>query len=101
MKEGEWLFSTRWVHCFEEDTGAGAVYRPEDTKIPLSRRPRERLELRPGGSASVFMPGADDRLVEESARWTLEDGEIVIRKKAGGELRITERSPKRLLVKAR
>ena len=26
----DWLFSTTWVHVFEEDTARGAVYRPED-----------------------------------------------------------------------
>ena len=41
---GDRLFTTRWVHVFEEDTAEGAVYRPEDDQIPLSRRPRERLE---------------------------------------------------------
>ena len=35
------LFATRWVHAFEEDDARGAVYRPADADLPLSRRPRE------------------------------------------------------------
>ncbi len=81
MKASEWLFSTRWVEAFEEDNPAGAVYRPDDTEVPLSRRPRKRFELRRDGSASLFTPGPDDRLVEEAARWSLEDGDIVVRAK--------------------
>jgi hypothetical protein len=98
--EPEWLFSARWVHAFEEDTEKGSVYRPETARIPLSRRPRERLELRRDGSASVFLPGADDRMIEQRAKWTLEDGEIVVRVGAG-EMRITASSKTRLLVQTR
>jgi hypothetical protein len=64
------LFTTRWVHVFEEDTAEGAVYRPEDDDIPLSRRPRERLELSADGTAKVITQGPDDRLVEKPATWT-------------------------------
>jgi hypothetical protein len=63
------LFTTRWVHVFEEDTPEGAVYRPEDDDIPLSRRPRERLELSADGTAKVITQGPDDRLVENPATW--------------------------------
>ena len=44
------------------------MYRPEDDDIPLSRRPRERLELRADGSAHVFGGGPDDRLDRASRR---------------------------------
>ncbi len=84
-EEPEWLFSTRWVHAFEEDTEEGAVYRPEDAPIPLSRRPRERLQLRRDGSASVFSAGPDDRMVEEPAEWSQDKGRIVVRGRGGGE----------------
>ena len=100
MKKDDWLFSTRWVHVFEEDTAEGAVYRPEDTKIALSRRPRERLELRRDGSASVFLPGPDDRLIEKTAAWSREDGDIVLRTGGGETLVITERLPRQLRVRA-
>jgi hypothetical protein len=94
------LFATRWVHVFEEDTPVGAVYRAEDDAIPLSRRPREQLELRPDGSARLFGPGPADRPVEQPAAWREEDGAIVVRAREGGaELRIVERSPARLVVK--
>jgi hypothetical protein len=93
---------TKWVHVFEEDTPKGDVYRAEGEAIPLSRRPRERLELDRDGSARLLVPGPDDRLVEKPATWRDESGVIVVRTSAGGgELRIVERSPARLVVKAR
>jgi hypothetical protein len=96
------LYGTKWVHVFEEDTAEGSVYRAEDGAIPLSRRPRERLELRPDGSARLFVPGPDDRLVEEAATWRDEGGALVVRAPGGGtELRVVDRSPERLVVKVR
>lgn len=96
------LFGTRWVHVFEEDTPAGAVYRAEDDAIPLSRRPREQLELRRDGSARLFVPGPADRPVEQPATWQEEGGVLVVRAREGGaELRIVERSPTRLVVQTR
>jgi hypothetical protein len=99
---GDRLFKTTWVHVFEEDTDAGAVYRPEDGAIPLSRRPRERIELDPDGTARFFLPGPDDRFIEQPAAWKDEAGTLVIRaRKGGGEMRITDRSPERLVVQTR
>ena len=96
------LFTTRWVHLFEEDTASGEVYAPESGPIPLARRPRERLELRPDGSAVVYGPGADDRPVPQPARWTEQDGNVVVQRDAGGTaLRIVARSPTRLVVSRR
>jgi hypothetical protein len=93
------LFATRWVHVFEEDGGAGHVYRPEDSDIPLSRRPRERFEIDANGSARLFASGPDDRFVEHPATWKHEGSAVVIRARDGSaELRITERSPSRLIV---
>jgi hypothetical protein len=89
-----------WVHCFEEDTEAGAVYRPDDSGIPLSRRPRERFAIEPGGAARLFLPGPDDRFVEQAATWTDEADGLVIRSRdRGAELRIVHRSAMRLVVK--
>jgi hypothetical protein len=97
---GDPLFATRWVHLFEQDTPQGEVYAPEDGPIPLSRRPRERLELKPDGSATVFVPGPDDRPAARPGRWTEEDGHVTVRSESGGAaLRIVERSPTRLVVK--
>lgn len=99
---GDRLFKTTWVHLYEEDTGAGEVYRPEDSAIPLSRRPRERIELDPDGTARLFWPGPDDRFIEQPASWKEEAGALVIRARAGGaELRITGRSAERLVVQRR
>jgi hypothetical protein len=99
---GESLFATTWVHAFEEDTEKGAVYRPEDSEVPLSRRPRERIRVEPGGAAVLFMPGPDDRYVEQSATWEETDNVILIRtRQEGDEVRIVERSPTRLVVRMR
>jgi len=93
------LFATGWVHAFEEDTAEGAVYRPRGSKLPLSRRPRERLELDADGSARIFVQGPDDRYVEQPASWRDEGGAVVVRAREGGaELRIVDRSPERLVV---
>ena len=92
------LFATRWVHIFEEDTPEGAVYKPEDSDIPLSRRPREQLALRPDGSATLLMAGPDDRLVDQPASWREEAGTITIRNRDGTELRIVDQSPDRIVV---
>ena len=97
-KSGDRLFTTRWVHRFEQDSPEGEVYAPEDGPIPLSRRPRERLELKPDGSAVVFGPGADDRPTPQPARWTEDDRGLVLRPDAGSALRIVERSATRLVV---
>jgi hypothetical protein len=96
------LFDTRWVHVFEEDTAEGAVFRAEDGDVPLSRRPRERLELDRDGSARLYVAGADDRLVDRPATWIEEGGALVVRARDGGaEARIVERSPERLVVRLR
>ena len=95
------LFATGWMHAYEEDTAEGAVYRPRGSKLPLSRRPRERIELSADGTGKIFVPGPDDRYVEQPARWHDEDGVIVVRASQGGaELRIVERSPERLVVRS-
>ena len=97
---GDRLFTTRWVHLFEEDTPEGEVYAPEDGPIPLSRRPRERLQLEPDGSATVSGPGPDDRPAPRSARWTDEGGELIVRSDPGrAPLRIVKQSATRLVIR--
>jgi hypothetical protein len=92
--------ATEWVHVFEEDTADGRVFRRADADIPLSRRPRQRLELRPDGSAVLSMPGPDDRPVATPGRWTEEDGELVVRDASDRiRFRISERTPDRLLIR--
>ena len=98
-KRAEGLFGTTWVHVFEEDTDEGAVYRPEDDDIPLSRRARERIRLKPDGSASVLVPGADDRHVEQPATWREEGDALVIQRSKGAPpLRVLSHSPSRLIL---
>jgi hypothetical protein len=93
------LFGT-WVHVFEQDSKEGAVFRPEDADIPLSRRPRERVELHEDGSAVLLMAGADDRYGSQPARWSREDGEIVVRDSRDRvHMRIVQESPGRLVVR--
>ena len=72
------LFSTAWVHVFEEDGTEGDVYRPEGGELPLSRRPRQRLSFSPDGSAQLVVSGPDDRLRSVAARWTESQGEITV-----------------------
>jgi hypothetical protein len=95
------LFGTTWVHVFEEDTDEGAVYRPEDADIPLSRRARERIRLQSDGSAAVLGQGADDRPAEEPATWHEEGSALIIQRSKGApSLRIVSHSPSRLIVKS-
>jgi hypothetical protein len=94
------LYATRWVHVFEEDDDSGAVYRPAEDKIPLSRRPRAQFELSPDGTARVFVAGADDRPAGVPATWRDEDGTIVIRPDHGPELRVVKRSRDRMTVRS-
>jgi len=89
-----------WVHVFEEDTAAGAVFRPENADIPLSRRPRERVEFRGGGAATIWKGGPDDRPAPIAARWTEGGDDLVVRDNGGiVRLKVIEQSPDRLLVK--
>jgi hypothetical protein len=89
-----------WIHVFEEDTPEGAVYRREDADIPLSRRPRERLELKADGSAELLMPGPNDAYVPQPARWTDQDDDVVVRAARGGvTLRVVERASDRLVIR--
>jgi hypothetical protein len=89
-----------WVHVFEEDSAAGAVFKPETADIPLSRRPRERVEFRGGGAATIWKGGRDDRPAPIAARWTQEGDALVVRDSGGSvRLRLIEQSPERLLVK--
>jgi hypothetical protein len=96
-------FGIRWVHVFEEDSAAGAVYRPDSAAIPLSRRPREQFELNADGSARIFLPGPGDRPQPVAATWR-KDGDAIVVQGAGTrggtalEYRIVERLPDRLLV---
>jgi len=95
------LFGTTWVHVFEEDTDKGAVYRPEDDDIPLSRRARERIRLQSDGSACVLVPGADDRPAKQPATWREEGGALVIQRgKEAPSLRVVSHTPSRLIVQS-
>jgi hypothetical protein len=99
------IFGRRWTHSFEEDTAGGQVYRPETWDFPLSRRPREAIVLNSDGSAEIFVSGAADRPQRQSASWTQDGDEIVIRarkkgSRAGATLRVIEHDPDRLLIRS-
>ena len=89
-----------WIHVFEEDGAAGAVFKPEDADIPLSRRPRQRVELKPGGAATIWTGQPDDRLGAVTCKWTSEGDDLVVRDARGTvRMRIVDQSADRLLVK--
>jgi hypothetical protein len=95
---------TTWIHVFEQDTEEGAVFRPLESDIPLSRRPRARLELKDDGTATLWLAGADDRFEAQPGTWREEQGAIVITGESitarGGaiRLRVVERDTDRLVV---
>lgn len=98
--DGSGLFAATWVHVFEQDTAEGAVFCREDADIPLSRRPRERIELSPGGKAVLLMPGPDDRFVRQPATWRDEGGALVVRDAGNAvRVRVVDRSAGRLVVR--
>jgi hypothetical protein len=99
LPEENRLFATGWVHVFEEDTAEGAVYRPEDGDIPLSRRPRERITFAPDGKAVLFTQGPDDRYVGRPATWQEREGQLVVRARGGPVLTVVARLPDRLVVR--
>jgi hypothetical protein len=103
--EVECLFGIRWIHVFEEDTVDAEVYRPETQDVPLSRRPRCRLELSPDGTARILVPGPADRLVESRGVWRPEGerASVGARGSPGEEaavrlIRVREHSQARLVV---
>jgi hypothetical protein len=103
-KLGPGLLQQRWIHSFEEDSVEGQVYRPQSWDFPLSRRPRDAFELRPDGTAHLFLPGAADRPEAADASWTEEKGELLIRATKKGvpaplALRVVESSADKLLVR--
>ena len=81
------LTGRTWIHVFEEDTPAGAVFRRADADIPLARRPRERITLHADGTAVLMTGGADDRFVPQPGRWREEDDGVIVVRDAGDNVR--------------
>ena len=99
------LFEERWLHAYEEDAASGQVYRPESWDFPLSRRPREVIELHSDGKARLFLPGEEDRPRPVNASWSDEQGTIVIRAASQGgrdetRRRIVSAAPDKLVIKS-
>lgn len=88
------VFATTWVHVAERDTADGEVYVPDSERIPLSRRPRTRLELRQDGTATLYEGGPDDRPRGRPATWTSDPG-----LRTGADLLIVSSTPGRLVVR--
>ena len=101
--ERDRLFETRWVHVFEEDTDEGEVYRPETAASPSRAGRGVGSPSRPDGTARVFLPGPDDRLVEVAARWEAEGERAAVSASRGAGksatvIRIRDRSATRLVI---
>jgi hypothetical protein len=67
-----------WLHSREEDTGAQIVFRPPDYDFPLTRRPREILELRSDGTLIKGTPSASDSVEEKGGKWKIEGSDKLI-----------------------
>jgi hypothetical protein len=94
------LFATRWVHAYERDSAAGAVFVPDGPAVPLSRRPREQVVFHADGRAEWFAGTADDRLAATPARWR-EAGDPGVAPTAAAPILITlvERHEARLVLR--
>jgi hypothetical protein len=56
------------------------TFRREGTPLPLSRMPRELLEIRDDGTVSRLRPGPADARVREEGTWTVRsDGTALLR----------------------
>lgn len=77
------LLANSWLRAFEEDTGDEQVLRPESYDFPPARRPRDGMELRPGGELVSAAPGPDDRRVRSSGTWELRDGRLILNAGSG------------------
>jgi len=61
------------MHSSEEDTENEMVLRPADYDFPLTRRPRESLQLRPDGTLIKGSASPSDSVQEHKGTWRLED----------------------------
>jgi hypothetical protein len=98
------ILGVRWVEQLPKRGGGPVTYVPDAPDLPLSRAPRTQLELRPDGSASVFVAGPADRPMKLAAQWEEEGGDIVIRTSPTGgagsrTYRVVQQSPDRLVVR--
>ncbi len=62
-----------WVHSSEEDTPDETVFRPADYDFPLTRRPRETIELKADGKLVKGVATASDSVEEAQGNWELAD----------------------------
>jgi hypothetical protein len=67
-----------WTHVFEEDQGDRMVFRPSDSDIPPSRRPRTAFDLEPDGTLTTYQPGPDDRRLPARGQWRVEGSHLVL-----------------------
>lgn len=63
-----------WVHSFEEDKEGLKIFRIQsDYEFPLSRKPRERFEIKPNGEFIEYIPGPSDNYLPKLGRYKVED----------------------------
>lgn len=97
------LTAHEWIHAYEKDSSGDEVYRPVTVDLPLSRRPRERLQCKPDGTGFVAVGGPDDRSQVLPATWVADGEQVVIRLTTPSASRTTYRvvsiSADRLLVR--
>jgi hypothetical protein len=90
-----------WTHVFEEDQDDRMVFRPSDSDIPPSRRPRTAFDLEPDGTLTTYGPGADDRRTPARGQWRLDGAHLVLEPSdaPAQRLAIEEGSPDRLVLR--
>jgi hypothetical protein len=59
----------RWIHSFEEDSGAIQVFRPSDFDLPLTRAPRYCYEFRKNGQVNRIGSGPSDAMTENKGKF--------------------------------
>jgi|SRR5688572_11904174 hypothetical protein len=59
----------RWIHSWEEDSGENRTYRREGFDFPLSRRPRQVVDLMADGHFVSRSGGPADATVAREGRW--------------------------------
>ena len=73
---GHWLFS--------HEEGGARVYRPRDTPLPPSRRPRDGFDIDEDGAFRAYTPGAADASHARDGRWTAAGARIEVAFVDGG-----------------
>ena len=99
MVDASRVVGRSWVHVIEQDTPDGLVFRPAESDIPLSRRPRAAFELRTDGSALLTAGGPADGPRTRPGSWTHAAGTVLVHEDDGRvRWRIVEATADQLVV---